>query len=74
MAERLDEVKKLFTSKSARVETNKGEAYYQQLFDTCRARLDYLREQPAFNRLDFTEILSDEGLDRRDFMKWVSAA
>ena len=74
MAERMDEVKKLFTSKSARVETNKGEAYYQQLFDKCRARLDYLREQPVVNRLDFAEILDDEGQDRRDFMKWVSAA
>jgi len=74
MAERIDEVKKLFTSKSARVETNRGELYYQRLFDQCRARLDALREQPAANRLDFTELLSDNGQDRRDFMKWVSAA
>jgi len=74
MAERIDEVKKLFTSKSARVDTNRGELYYQRLFDQCRARLDALREQPAVNRLDFTELLSDNGQDRRDFMKWVSAA
>ncbi|MEJ2467986.1 MAG: hydrogenase small subunit [Campylobacterales bacterium] len=74
MAERIEEVKKLFTTKSARVETNKGDLYYQQLFEKCRARLDALRAQPAVNRLDFEELLDDEGMERRDFMKWVSAA
>ncbi len=73
MAERIDGVRKLFTSKSARVDTNRGDLYYQQLFDTCRARLDALRQQPAVNRLDFELLLSEEGHDRRDFMKWVSA-
>ena len=74
MSERMEEAKKLFTSKSARVDTNRGELYYQRLFEQCRARLDALREQPAVNRLDFDGLLSDEGQDRRDFMKWVSAA
>lgn len=74
MAERIEEVKKLFTTKSARVETNKGDLYYQQLFEQCRERLDALRAQPAVNRLDFEELLDDEGMERRDFMKWVSAA
>jgi quinone-reactive Ni/Fe-hydrogenase small subunit len=74
MAERIEEVKKLFTSKSARVDTNRGEVYYQQLFDKCRVRLDELRKEPVVNRLNFEELLNDEGCDRRDFMKWVSAA
>ncbi len=74
MAERIEGVKKLFTSKSARVETNRGDAYYQELFRRCRTRLDELREQDPVNRLDFREILSETGQDRRDFMKWASAA
>ena len=74
MAERMEEAKKLFTTKSARVETNRGDLYYQQLFEQCRSRLDALRAQPAANRLDFEELLEDEGMERRDFMKWVSAA
>lgn len=74
MAERIDEVKKLFTSKSARMETNRGDVYYQKLFEQCRAHLDMLRAQPAVNRLDFESLLEDEGMERRDFMKWVSAA
>ncbi|HHH72270.1 MAG TPA: hydrogenase [Sulfuricurvum sp.] len=74
MAERIDEVKKLFTSKSARMETNRGDVYYQKLFEQCRAHLDKLRAQPAMNRLDFESLLEEEGMERRDFMKWVSAA
>lgn len=64
---------KLFTTKSASVETNKGDAYYRRLYDTCRARLDALKESQPVNRLDFHSIMEDEGVSRRDFMKWVSA-
>ena len=73
MSDRIEGVKKLFTSKSARVETNKGESYYLDLFERCQARLSDLRSSQPANRLDFSEILNDNGIDRRDFMKWVSA-
>ena len=73
MSDRIEGVKKLFTSKSARVETNKGESYYLDLFERCQTRLSYLRSSQPANRLDFSEILIDNGIDRRDFMKWVSA-
>ena len=73
MPDRIEGVKKLFTSKSARVETNKGESYYNDLFERCQARLDDLRSTQPANRLDFSELLSENGVDRRDFMKWVSA-
>ena len=66
MADRMDEVKKLFTSKSARVDTNRGDLYYQRLFEQCRTRLDELRDSPAVNRLDFGSLLEDEGMERRD--------
>ncbi|WP_345978584.1 hydrogenase small subunit [Sulfurimonas sp. HSL3-2] len=73
MPDRIEGVKKLFTSKSARVETNKGESYYNDLFERCQARLNDLRSTQPANRLDFSELLSENGVDRRDFMKWVSA-
>jgi quinone-reactive Ni/Fe-hydrogenase small subunit len=73
MLDRIEGVKKLFTSKSARVETNKGESYYNDLFERCQARLSDLRASQPANRLDFSELLHDNGVDRRDFMKWVSA-
>ena len=73
MSDRIEGVKKLFTSKSARVETNKGESYYLDLFERCQTRLSDLRSSQPANRLDFSEILIDNGIDRRDFMKWVSA-
>ena len=73
MADRIDGVKRLFTSKSARVETNRGDTYYSDLFDRCEARLDELRSLKPVNQIDFDETLENYGTDRRDFMKWVSA-
>jgi quinone-reactive Ni/Fe-hydrogenase small subunit len=73
MSDRIEGVKKLFTAKSARVETNRGEAYYNSLFEQCQARLKELRAQEPVNRLDLGELLADQGTDRREFMKWVSA-
>jgi quinone-reactive Ni/Fe-hydrogenase small subunit len=71
---RIESVKKLFTSQSAKVDTNRGEAYYEKLFKQCEERLGSLRDAtPVNNRLDFKQTIFDEGLDRRDFMKWVSA-
>lgn len=74
MAERREAIKMLFTANSARVETNKGDAYYDKLFQQCRARLDELKAMQPIQAIDFHEILSDEGYDRREFLKWASAA
>lgn len=74
MADRIEGVKKLFTSKSARVETNKGDSHYDKLFQTCQARLEELKAQePANNRIEIGDMLESQGIERRDFMKWVSA-
>jgi len=74
MADRIEGVKKLFTSKSARVETNKGDAYYEKLFQTCQARVEELKtQQPINNRLDIEDVLESHGIERRDFLKWASA-
>jgi quinone-reactive Ni/Fe-hydrogenase small subunit len=74
MADRIEGVKKLFTSKSARVETNKGDTYYEKLFEQCEARIKELKtQQPVNNRLKIDDMLESQGIERRDFMKWVSA-
>lgn len=73
MTDRRDAVKKLFTAQSARVETNRGDAYYQQLFDRCRTRLDELRAMEPINTVDLQDVLESDGYDRRAFLKWVSA-
>ncbi|WP_457748129.1 hydrogenase small subunit [Sulfurimonas sp.] len=74
MADKIEGVKKLFTSKSARVETNKGDAYYEQLFAKCQARIEELKtQQPLNNRLEISDVLETHGIERRDFMKWASA-
>ena len=56
MADRIDGVKKLFTSKSARVETNRGDTYYSNLFERCEARLEELRAHEPANQIDLKEI------------------
>ncbi|MEN8727818.1 MAG: hydrogenase small subunit, partial [Sulfurovum sp.] len=67
-------VKNLFTAQSAKVDTNRGDAYYDELYATCRKRLDELKElDPLTNRKDFKESIEEDGLERRDFLKWASA-
>ncbi len=74
MSDKIEGVKKLFTSKSARVETNRGDAYYAKLFEKCQARIDELKtQQPINNRLDIADVLETQGIERRDFLKWASA-
>lgn len=66
-------VKKIFTQKSARVNTNKGDAYYNNLYSKMRERLDSLKASPKLKDMDMMEVIETEGVNRRDFMKWVSA-
>ncbi len=74
MTDRIEGVKKLFTSKSARVETNRGDAHYEKLFQSCLARVEELKSQTPINkRLDISDVLETQGVNRRDFMKWASA-
>lgn len=74
MRDRVDGLRKLFTSKSSRVETNKGDAYYEKLFKECKARIEELKTQKPFNnRLEVSEVLDAHGISRRDFLKWASA-
>ncbi len=72
--EHIEAIKSLFTSKSARVATNKGEEYYEKLYQKCQERLNLLqKEPPVGTNIKIKEILEDEGVNRRDFLKWASA-
>jgi quinone-reactive Ni/Fe-hydrogenase small subunit len=72
--EKDEAVKKLFTTQSAKVDTNRGESYYEELYRSCQQRLDDLKKlAPLKNRADFTQSIEEQGLDRRDFLKWASA-
>jgi len=69
-----ESLKKMFTSQSAKFDTNRGDAYYDKLYAQCQRRLDELKDfKPLNNRIDFKESLISEGVDRRDFLKWASA-
>ena len=74
MSGRSEAVKRLFTAKSSRVETNRGDLYNRELYAKCRRRIEELKAMEPFgSKAELREILSDEGCDRREFMKWVSA-
>ena len=73
MIDSQDMVKKVFTQKTGRVETNKGEEYYNSLFEKVKNRLSVLKAQPALKDIDMMDVIESEGVNRRDFMKWVSA-
>ena len=68
-----DMVKKVFTQKSGRIETNKGEAFYNDLFAQSKQRLSDLRAQEPLKDIDLMDVIESEGVNRRDFLKWVSA-
>uniref|UniRef100_UPI0040489131 hydrogenase small subunit n=1 Tax=Aliarcobacter sp. TaxID=2321116 RepID=UPI0040489131 len=73
MIDSAEMVKKVFTQKSGRVETNKGEKYYNTLFEKAKERLASLRAQEPLKDIDMMDVIESEGVNRRDFMKWVSA-
>ena len=73
MIDSQDMVKKVFTQKSGKVETNKGEEHYNSLFEKVKSRLSMLKAQPALKDIDMMEVIESEGVNRRDFLKWVSA-
>ena len=73
MIDSAEMVKKVFTQKSGRIETNKGEAFYNTLFNQAKTRLKTLRAQEPLKEIDLIDVIDSEGINRRDFMKWVSA-
>lgn len=73
MNDNIERVREVFTQKSTRVDTNKGDEFYNSLFEKSKARLKSLKEQKPLRDIDMMEVIETEGVNRRDFMKWVSA-
>ncbi len=74
MTDRRDALMSLFSAKGAKVNTNRGEEYYSGLMKKMNDRLDELEKTEAASRTSIEAVLEAEGLTRRDFMKWASAA
>ena len=69
MTDNMERVREVFTQKSTRVDTNKGDEFYNSLFEKSKARLKSLREQEPLKNIDMMEVIESEGINRRDFMK-----
>ncbi len=73
MSDHIERVREVFTQKSTKVDTNKGDEFYNALFEQSKARLKALRKEEPLKDIDLMDVIDSEGINRRDFMKWVSA-
>jgi len=74
MIEKREALAKMFSAKGSKINTNRGAEYYDSLMKTMTQRLQELEQTAAASKVSITSVLEAEGLDRRDFMKWASAA
>ena len=74
MIEKREALANMFNAKGSKVDTNRGSGYYDSLMQTMTKRLEELEKTPAASKTSIMNLLEAEGLSRRDFMKWASAA
>jgi quinone-reactive Ni/Fe-hydrogenase small subunit len=74
MTDRRDALMSMFSAKGAKVNTNRGDQYYENLLAKMNKRLDELEQTDVASKTSIEGVLEAEGLTRRDFMKWASAA
>ncbi|MBD3841874.1 MAG: hydrogenase small subunit [Campylobacterales bacterium] len=74
MVDRREALMSMFSAKGAKINTNRGDDYYQSLMKTMEDRLSQLEKSEVAAKYSINEVLKSEGLTRRDFMKWASAA
>lgn len=74
MIDKREALSKLFSAKGARVDTNRGSEYYDNLMKLMENRLNELEKSQGAYKTSIHKILEANGLSRRDFMKWASAA
>ncbi len=74
MVDRREALMSMFSAKGSKVNTNRGDEYYQSLMNTMEMRLSELEKSDVAAKYSINEVLESEGLTRRDFMKWASAA
>ncbi len=74
MQDKRDAIAAMFSAKGARVNTNRGDEYYNSLKQIMENRLNELENTQVASKSSIIHVLESEGLTRRDFMKWASAA
>ncbi len=74
MQDKRDAIAAMFSAKGARVNTNRGDEYYNSLKQLMENRLNELENTQVASKSSIVHVLESEGLSRRDFMKWASAA
>ena len=74
MQDKRDAIAAMFSAKGARVNTNRGDEYYDSLKQMMENRLNELEHTEVAGKSSIIHVLETEGLTRRDFMKWASAA
>lgn len=74
MQDKRDAIAAMFSAKGARVNTNRGDEYYNSLQKIMETRLNELEQTEVASKSSIIQVLESEGLTRRDFMKWASAA
>ncbi len=61
MGDRRDALMKLFSAKGVKVNTNRGESYYKNLYKKMEDRLNELERSEAASRMDIHAVLKSEG-------------
>jgi quinone-reactive Ni/Fe-hydrogenase small subunit len=74
MQDKRDAIAAMFSAKGARVNTNRGDEYYNSLQKIMETRLNELEQTEVASKSSIIQVLESEGFTRRDFMKWASAA
>ena len=66
MVEQRESLAKMFSAKSSRVNTNRGEAYYDSLMEMMTKRLQELEKSEVASRTSVMSVLEAEGVSRRE--------
>ncbi len=64
----------MFKSNGVSTGINNDDKYYKQLKIDLDNRIEQLEKLPAMHDISLKETLKNKGIDRRDFMKWATAA
>lgn len=74
MVDRREALYTMFNARGSAIDTNRGDKYYDSLMGIMKKRLSELESTPSVASMSIDDMLESEGLSRRDFLKWASAA
>jgi quinone-reactive Ni/Fe-hydrogenase small subunit len=72
--EKAELTKRLFRSENVQMKRDRNDAYYKELHDRFKERIEKLKALSPMNPEEsIEEAIEKEGFSRRDFMKWAGA-